>query len=73
MNRVKEFFKKYKSVFNGVLTVLGVIAVYDWIIAPGLTAKNTFVNILALIAGVFLATIIGIILFNAFKNEDEKI
>ena len=79
MNKLKNFFNNYKPFFGTVMTGLGIIAVYDWIIFPGLTTKNTFTNIMALIGGTFLILIIGIVIWEGLiktnkqdKNEQDE-
>lgn len=49
---------KMKKIFNKQIiipffTVIGTIAIFEWIVFPGLTTADTFVNIFALIIGFF--------------------
>jgi hypothetical protein len=62
---------KIKNTLKIVFGVLGVIAIFDWIIAPGLTAQNTIVNILSFLLAGFISTIIGVILWNELNNKDS--
>jgi hypothetical protein len=62
---------KIKNTLKIVFGVLGVVAIFDWIIAPGLTAQNTIVNVLSFLLAGFISTIIGVILWNELNNKDS--
>lgn len=50
---MNAFNKISKPIITWVLQLLGVVAVFDWIIFPGLTTNDTMFNILALVVGIF--------------------
>ena len=74
----KNLYKKYDTFIKGVLTALGMIAIYDWIIAPGLTAQNTLINIASFVVGsilmVFMLTRTSLIslLIPSSKDFDQR-
>lgn len=76
---LKNLYQRYKPFFNGVLTLLGVIAIFDWIIFPGLTSSNTIINILSFILMIIVIFVTVAIWFNCLKpkkselTEDEEI
>jgi uncharacterized membrane protein len=53
-----------KKVVVPFFTIMGVVAIFQWIIFPGLTAANTIMNVLAVIitffTGVFVYYSLGI-------------
>lgn len=70
----------FNQIFNKKVVVpffqlLGVIAVFQWLVFPGLTAADTLVNILSVIIGFF--TLLGLyyIVTSWFEKEltDEEI
>ena len=73
MNYLKNLYREYKPLFKGVLTALGIIAIYDWVIAPGLTAQNTFINIISFLVGSLMILIVGLLIWeNLFKNDKTE-
>lgn len=65
--------EKIKHGLKILFTVLGVVAIFDWIIAPGLTAQSTVINILSFLLAGVISTIVGVILWNELTEvEDEK-
>lgn len=72
-NTLKRLYSEYKPLFKGVLTGLGMIAIYDWIIAPGLTAQNTFINIISFLVGYVMILFVGLLIWdNLFKNDKTE-
>jgi hypothetical protein len=68
-----------KKLFNDerwkpILMLLGNIAVFDWIIFPGLTAASTFINMLAVLVfiAVFLFDLNYVKEKYFTKSEEEK-
>ena len=70
----------FNQIFNKKVVVpffqlLGVVAIFQWIIFPGLTAPDTLVNILSLVIGFF--TLLGLyyIVSSFFQKDltDEEI
>ena len=69
LETVKKIYTEYKPIFKGLFTVLGVIAIFDWLIAPGLTVANTFINVLSFVAGSVIILFFGLLVWdNGFKN-----
>lgn len=65
--------EKIKHGLKILFTVLGVVAIFDWLIAPGLTAQSTVINILSFLLAGVISTIVGVILWNELTEvEDEK-
>lgn len=70
---IKKIYNDYKPFFKGVLTSLGMIAIYDWVVAPGLTYPNTFINILSFLLGGAMMVVMGILIWeNLFKNNKNE-
>lgn len=63
--------EKIKHALKVVFSILGVVAVFDWVIAPGLTAQNTIVNILSFLLAGFISTVIGVVLWNELNEKDS--
>ena len=68
-----------KKLFNDerwkpILMLLGNIAIFDWIIFPGLTAASTFINMLAVLVfiAVFLFDLNYVKKKYFTKSEEEK-
>jgi hypothetical protein len=53
---MKELFKKIfdKKIVTPLISGIGVVAIFEYIIFPGLTASNTFLNVLSVIIAVFV-------------------
>lgn len=64
--------EKIKNTLKIIFAALGVVAIFDWVIAPGLTAPNTFVNILSFVLAGIVSTVVGVILWNKVTDEEEK-
>lgn len=62
---------KIKHVLKIVFTALGVVAIFDWVIAPGLTAQNTLINILSFLLAGVISTIVGVIVWNELHEDDQ--
>jgi hypothetical protein len=70
MNTLKRLFQKYKTLIKGITTGFAIILIYDWLIAPGLTAKNTIINIISFVGGSVLILFVGLLIWeNLFKTE----
>ena len=65
--------EKIKHGLKILLTLLGVVAIFDWVIAPGLTAQNTIINILTFLFAGVISTIVGVILWNEITENDDQI
>ena len=64
-----------KKVVVPFFTIMGVVAIFQWIVFPGLTAANTITNILAVIiaffTGVFVYYSLGIdTIISNYMNSD---
>lgn len=64
--------EKIKHALKILFTALGVVAIFDWVIAPGLTAQNTVINILSFLLAGIISTIVGVILWNEVTEKDEE-
>lgn len=64
--------EKIKNLLKILFIALGVVAIFDWVIAPGLTAPNTFVNILSFILAGIVSTVVGVIIWNKVTDNEEK-
>jgi hypothetical protein len=71
---IKLFYQEYKSFFEGVMVTLGIIAIFEWVIAPGLTTPNTIINILSLLLGLIIFLWVGIkfVWENLFGSNNTK-
>lgn len=68
---IKNLYRKYKTYFKIILILLGIIGVFDWVIAPGLTAKNTLMNIISLISLLLIILYIGVLVYELFFNKKK--
>ena len=75
---MKELFKKLfsKKTSTPVFVGFGVFAIFTFIVFPGLTVANTFLNIVASLVGIFTLTFIfyyidGDKFFSTVSNEIE--
>jgi drug/metabolite transporter (DMT)-like permease len=64
--------EKIKKALKILFTVLGVVAIFDWVIAPGLTQQNTLINILSFLLAGIISTIVGVILWNEITQVKEE-
>jgi drug/metabolite transporter (DMT)-like permease len=64
--------EKIKKALKTLFTVLGVVAIFDWVIAPGLTQQNTLINILSFLLAGIISTIVGVILWNEITQVKEE-
>lgn len=64
--------EKIKHALKILFTALGVVVIFDWVIAPGLTAQNTVINILSFLLAGIISTIVGVILWNEVTEKDEE-
>jgi hypothetical protein len=64
--------EKIKHGLKILFTTLGVVAIFDWIIAPGLTAQSTVINILSFLLAGVISTIVGVILWNEVTEVEEE-
>jgi len=64
--------EKIKHGLKILFTVLGVVAIFDWVIAPGLTAQSTVINILSFLLAGVISTIVGVILWNEVTGIEEE-
>ena len=72
-NTFKRLYSDYKPLLKGYLTGLGIIAVYDWIIAPGLTAQNTLLNVISFLVGSAMILFVGLLIWdNLFKKDNTE-
>lgn len=70
---LKRIFSEYKSLFKGAATAIVVILIYDFIIAPGLTAKNTVINVFSFLGGAVLMFISAILIWeNLFPSQKKN-
>lgn len=73
MKTLKRIYQEYKPLLKGCLHAFLIISIYDWVIAPGLTAANTFVNILSILLGILMMVLVGILIWeNLFKTEKNQ-
>lgn len=70
--QIKKFYKNYKSYFKGLFTALGFFAIFDWVIAPGLTASNTLINVLSFILAGVVSMVGGILIWNHITDEKDE-
>lgn len=63
--------EKIKHSLKIVFTILGVVAIFDWVIAPGLTAQSTVINILSFLLAGVISTIVGVVVWNELHDEDN--
>lgn len=64
--------EKIKKALKILFTVLGVVAIFDWVIAPGLTQQNTLINILSFLLAGIISTIVGVIVWNELTEDKES-
>lgn len=64
--------EKIKKSLKLLFTVLGVVAIFDWVIAPGLTQQNTLINILSFLLVGIISTIVGVIVWNELTEDKEE-
>lgn len=64
--------EKIKNGLKILFSVLGVVAIFDWVIAPGLTAQSTVTNVLSFLLAGVISTIVGVILWNEMTEIEEE-
>lgn len=64
--------EKIKHWLKILFSALGIIAIFDWVIAPGLTAPSTVINILSFLLAGVVSTIVGVILWNEVTEIEEE-
>jgi drug/metabolite transporter (DMT)-like permease len=64
--------EKIKNGLKILFSALGIVAIFDWIIAPGLTAQSTVINILSFLLAGVVSTIVGIILWDKVTEVGEE-
>jgi len=64
--------EKIKHWLKILFSALGIVAIFDWVIAPGLTAQNTVINILSFLLAGVVSTIVGIILWDKVTEVEEE-
>lgn len=68
--------EKIKHALRVVFSILGVIAIFQWVIFPGLSSQNTIINLFAFALTAIISTILGVILWNELNgdvpNESEE-
>ena len=55
-----------------LFSALGIVAIFDSVIAPGLTSPSTVINILSFLLAGVVSTIVGVILWNEVTEIDEE-
>jgi uncharacterized membrane protein YjfL (UPF0719 family) len=70
--KLKLFYEIYKPIFIGLLTFIGFVAVFEWVIGPGLSSANTIINILTFIFAGVVSTILGVVLWNEITPNQKK-
>jgi hypothetical protein len=65
---MKELLKKVfdKKIVIPIVSGIGVVAIFEYIIYPGLTTANTFFNVLSFLIAVF----VFVLLFHLLKVEN---
>lgn len=64
--------EKIKHWLKILFSALGIVAIFDWVIAPGLTAPSTVINILSFLLAGVVSTIVGVILWNEVTEIEEE-
>ena len=64
--------EKIKKALKILFTVLGVVAIFDCVIAPGFTQQNTLINILSFLLAGIISTIVGVIVWNELTENKEE-
>jgi hypothetical protein len=65
-----EFLKKYKTQIFNFITIFLIVT---FVIYPGLTVANTFLNILAGIGFLLLILWGGVVLYDYVRSSDESV
>jgi hypothetical protein len=65
---MKELLKKVfdKKIVMPIISGIGVVAIFEYIVYPGLTTANTFFNVLSFLIAVF----VFVLLFHLLKVEN---
>jgi hypothetical protein len=69
--KLKLFYQIYKPLFKGLLTFFGFVAIFEWVIGPGLSSPNTVINILTFVFAGVVSTILGVLLWNEITPKDK--
>ena len=69
--KLKLFYPIYKPLFKGLLTFFGFVAIFEWVIGPGLSSPNTVINILTFVFVGVVSTIVGVLLWNEITPKDK--
>lgn len=64
--------EKIKHWLKILFSALGIVAIFDWVIAPGLASPSTVINILSFLLAGVVSTIVGVILWNEVTEIEEE-
>lgn len=67
--KIKKFYQEYSSFIDGFLATLGFISLLDWVIAPGLTAANTYLNLFSVVLLIGFVFLFVVVLWKPKQDE----
>lgn len=63
--------EKIKSWLKVIFSALGIVAIFDWVIAPGLKSESVIINIFSFLFAGVVSTIFGVLLWNKVTDVEE--
>jgi hypothetical protein len=72
MKTILNILKKYQRFFKGFTSVIALICIFDWFIAPSLTMANSKVNFVGFLLGSFMMVIFGVLLWESIFGENDN-
>jgi hypothetical protein len=72
MKTILNILKKYQRFFKGFTSVIALICIFDWFIAPSLTIANSKVNFVGFLLGSFMMVIFGVLLWESIFGDSDN-
>jgi hypothetical protein len=69
--KLKLFYQIYKPLLKGLIAFFGFVAIFEWVIGPGLSSANTVINILTFVFAGVVSTILGVLLWDEITPKDK--
>lgn len=79
---IEKIKKRLLSFVKNILIILGGLAIFEWVVIPGISISNLFLNLLSLLLGMLIILLVGVGLlmdirfnmdFELTEEEQEKI
>jgi hypothetical protein len=71
---VEKIKKRLPYIVKNMLIILGGLALFKWVVIPGISISNLFLNLLSLLLGMLIILIVGVgLLMNVRFNMDFEL